>query len=52
MLPRFNTNFYNHDINKFILLLQKNVYPDECMDDGENFDKASLPEREKSFTVT
>ena len=28
-------NFSSHDINKFILSLQKGVYPYECMDDGE-----------------
>ena len=25
-------NFYNHEFNKFILLLQKSVYKYECMD--------------------
>ena len=30
----FNTNkFSNHNNNQFILLLQKGVYPNECMDD-------------------
>ena len=34
----FNTyKFSNHDNNKFILLLQKYVYPFEYMDDWENF---------------
>ena len=31
--------FSNHDINKFILLLRKGVYPYEYMDDWERFSK-------------
>ena len=37
--------FSNHDINKFILLLRKNVYPYEYMDDWEKFNETSLPEK-------
>ena len=36
--------FSNHDNNKFILLLQKGVYPYEYMDDWEKFNKTSLSE--------
>ena len=36
------------DINKFVLLLRKGVYPYEYMDDWERFDKTSLPDK-KSF---
>ena len=32
--------FCNGDINKFILLLRKGVYPDEYMDSWERFDEA------------
>ena len=32
-------NFSNNDINKFILLLRKGVYPYEFMDDWENFNE-------------
>ena len=35
--------FSNHDISKFILLLQKGVYPYEYMDDWEKFNKTSSP---------
>ena len=43
----FNTyEFSNHDINKFILLLQKGVYPYKYMDDWEKFDETLLPEKE------
>ena len=31
-------NFCNNDINKFILLLKKSVYPYEHRDDWKNFD--------------
>ena len=47
----FNTyKFSNHDINKFILLLQKGVYPYEYMDDWEKFNEASLPEKEDFYS--
>ena len=40
----FNTyNFFNHHNNKFVLLLQKGVYPYEYMDDWEKFNETSLP---------
>ena len=43
----FNTfKFSNYDINKFILLLQKGVYPYEYMDDWEQFNETSLPEKQ------
>ena len=38
--------FSNKDINKFILLLRKDVYPYDDMDERVNFSKASLPENE------
>ena len=33
--------FANHDINKFILLLRKNAYPYEYLDDWEKFNETS-----------
>ena len=46
-----NTNkFSNNDINKFILLLRKGVYPYEYMDDWENFNEATLPKKEDFYT--
>ena len=39
--------FSNNDINKFILLLQKSVYPYEYLDDSEKFNEATLPEKKK-----
>ena len=40
--------FCNGDINKFILLLRKRVYPYEYMDSWERFNETSLPD-EKAF---
>ena len=37
--------FCNRDINKFILLFQKGVYPYEYMDNWETFDETSLPNK-------
>ena len=35
----------NHDSNKFIILLQKDVHPFEYMDGWDKFNEASLPEK-------
>ena len=35
--------FCNRDIDKFILLLRKGVYPYEYMDSWERFDETTLP---------
>ena len=40
--------FRNEDINKFVLLLRKGVYPYEYMDSWEIFDETSLPDK-KAF---
>ena len=40
-------NFSNNNINKFILLLRKGVYPDEYMDDWEKFNETTLPEKKE-----
>ena len=37
--------FCNGDINKFILLLRKGVYPDEYTDSWERFDETVLPNK-------
>ena len=37
--------FCNGDINKFILLLRKGVYPYEYMDSWERFNETSLPDK-------
>ena len=41
----------NNEINKFILLLRKVVYPFEYIDDWEKFNETTLPKK-KNFVVT
>ena len=41
--------FSNNDINKFILLLRKGVYPYEYMYDWETFNETTLPEKEEFY---
>ena len=46
-IKRFNNTFkFSNDINKFILLLKKGVYPYENIGDWEKFNEMSLPEKE------
>ena len=46
--PFKNTfKFSNIDVNKFILLLRKGVYPYEYMNEREKFNEISLPEKER-----
>ena len=40
----------NEDINKFILLLRRGVYPYEYMDSCERFDEISLPVKEAFYS--
>ena len=42
--------FPSNDINKFILLLRKGIYPYEYMDKWERFNKTSLPEKDKFYS--
>ena len=44
LIKRFASTyeFCNKDLNKFILLLRKGVYPYKYMDNQERFDKTSL----------
>ena len=46
LIQRFaNINeFCNGDLNKYILLLRKDVYPYEYMDIWERFNETSLPD--------
>ena len=41
--------FSDGDINKFILLLRKGVYPYEYMDGLERFDETTLPDKEAFY---
>ena len=42
--------FCNGDLNKFILLLRKGVYPYEYMDSWERFNETSLPDKEVFYS--
>ena len=42
--------FCNGDLNKFILLLRKDVYPYEYKDSWERFNETSLPEKEAFYS--
>ena len=42
--------FCNGNINKFILLLRKGVYPYEYMDNWERFNETSLPNKESFYS--
>ena len=42
--------FCDVDINKFILLLRKVVYPYEYRDSWERFDETSLPDKEALYS--
>ena len=41
--------FCNDDLNKFILLLRKDVYPYEYIDSWEKFDETTLPPKEDFY---
>ena len=42
--------FSNNDINKFILLLRKGVFPYGYMDDWKKFNETTLPEKEELYS--
>ena len=42
--------FCDGDLNKFVLLLRKGVYPYEYMDSWERFDETSLPDKEAFYS--
>ena len=42
--------FCNDDINKFILLLRKGIYPYKYMDTWERFDKRVLPNKKAFYS--
>ena len=52
LIKRFaNTyNFCDNDLNKFILLLRKGVYPYEYKDNWERFNETSLPNKESFYS--
>ena len=43
--------FSEYDFNKFVLVLQRSVCPYEYIDDWENLNKTSLPEKEDVYSL-
>ena len=43
--PEYTFKFSSNDINKFILLLRKGVYPYEYMNEWGKFNETSLPKK-------
>ena len=52
LIKRFAStySFCNNNLNKFILLLRKGVYPDEYMDNCERLNETSLPSKESFYS--
>ena len=52
LIKRFASTyeFCNKDLNKFVLLLRKGVYPYEYMDNWERFSETSLPNKESFYS--
>ena len=52
LIKRFAStySFCNNDLNKFILLLRKGVYPYKYMDNWERFNETSLPSKESCYS--
>ena len=52
LIERFVNTYYfcDNDLNKFILLLRKGVYPYEYMDNWERFNETSLPNKESFYS--
>ena len=52
LIKRFASTyeFCNKDLNKFIVLLRKGVYPYEYMDNWERFNEMSLPSKESFYS--
>ena len=42
--------FCNDNLNKFVLLLRKGIYPYEDMDSWQKFDETSLPDKKAFYS--
>ena len=52
LIERFASTykFCNNDLNKFVMLLRKGVYPYEYMDGWDKFNKTSIPSKESFYS--
>ena len=52
LIERFASTykFCNNDLNKFVMLLRKGVYPYEYMDGWDKFNKTSIPNKESFYS--
>ena len=52
LIERFASTykFCNNDLNKFVMLLRKGVYPYECMDGWDKFNETSIPSKESFYS--
>ena len=52
LIKRFTSTyeFCNNDLNKFVLLLRKGIYPYEYMDSWERFSEISLPSKKDFYS--
>ena len=52
LIKKFSSiyQFCNGDLNKFVLLLRKGVYPYEDMDSWEKFNETPLPPKEAFYS--
>ena len=52
LIKRFENKyqFCNGDINNFVLLLGKNIYPHEYIDSWERFDETLLPDKKACYS--
>ena len=52
LIKRFASTykFCNNDLNKFVMLLRKGVYPYEYMDGWDKFNETSIPSKESFYS--
>ena len=52
LIERFASTykFCNNDLNKFVMLLRKGVYPYEYMDGWDKFNETSIPNKESFYS--
>ena len=52
LIERFASTykFCNNDLNKFVMLLRKGVYPYEYMDGWDKFNETSIPNKESYYS--